>query len=109
MSEGPANPYEAPRAPDGPSPSTAGPGVARSFLIIIGAALGFGAIGAALGLTLGRVAPAYYRGVFQGGDQPDFDPVQVGLGLGLSQGLICGVLAGIAVVLAAAWRAGRGR
>lgn len=109
MSEGSANPYGAPRAPHAVPPAGAGPGVTRSFSIIAGAALGFGAVGGLVGATLGPVAPAYYRGIFQGGDQPDFDPVQVGLGLGVSRGLICGVLAGVAVVLAAAWTARRGR
>jgi hypothetical protein len=77
--------------------------VRRSFAIVIASALGFGAAGAGIGYGLGVVAPSYYRSVFANGNNPGFDPVQVGFGLGLSQGLICGVLVGIAVVLAVSY------
>ena len=52
-------------------------------------------------------SPSYYRSVFRGGGSPDFDPIQVGIGLGVSQGLIAGLVAGSVVVLAvglSGWR-----
>lgn len=76
--------------------------VTRGVAIIVVCGACFGAAGGLLGFTLGVVAPAYYRGVFRAGDDPGFEPVQVGLGLGVTQGLICGVFIGSVVVLAAA-------
>jgi len=77
--------------------------VFKSFVIILLSGLVGTVAGGALGYTLAIVAPAYYRGVFEGGRDPDFDPVAVGLGLGLSQGLIVGLLVGAVVVLAVSW------
>ena len=76
--------------------------VLRGFLIIVVSGIGFAPAGGLIGYALGRVAPAYYRGVFRRGEAPDFDPVQVGLGLGMTQGLIAGLLVGSVVVLAVA-------
>lgn len=76
--------------------------VARGFAIIVASGLSFAVGGGALGCALGRLAPSYYRGVFHGGGSPEFDPVQVGLGLGVSQGLIAGLVVGSVVVLAVA-------
>ncbi|RYG26399.1 hypothetical protein EON82_03500 [bacterium] len=50
------------------------------------------AIGAGVGALLGKVAPSYYRFVFEAESDPSFDPVGVGFGLGLTQGLIGGAL-----------------
>ncbi len=76
-------------------------GVTRGFAIIVSCGISFAAGGIAVGYALARFAPYYYRGVFRGGESPDFDPVQVGLGLGLTQGLIAGLIVGAVVVLAA--------
>ncbi len=65
---------------------------------VAGCTLVMGIAGAGVGLALGMLAPAYYRGVFRNGDEPWFDPPSVGLGLGLSQGLILGALLGVAIV-----------
>jgi hypothetical protein len=81
--------------------------VARGFAIIVASGITFAVGGGALGYAMARLAPSYYRSVFRGGDSPDFDPVQVGIGLGVSQGLIAGLVAGSVVVLAVAlsgWR-----
>ena len=56
--------------------------VTRAFAIIVACGISFAAGGVAVGYALARFAPYYYRGVFRGGESPDFDPVQVGLGLG---------------------------
>ena len=76
--------------------------VVRGFALIIASGVAFATCGGALGYTLAWIAPAYYRGVFQGGDAPEFDPVQVGIGLGISQGAIAGLVVGSVVVLAVA-------
>lgn len=81
---------------------------ARGFGIVVASGLGFAAGGAGLGYMLGRIAPAYYRGVFRGGEAPDFNPVQVGLGLGITQGLIVGLVVGAVIVLAVAISEARG-
>lgn len=73
--------------------------VARAFMIIIGAAFGCGVIGAGLGAWLGRVIPDYYRGVFRAGNNPNFDPIHVGIGLGATQGIVAGLVVGCVVVL----------
>ncbi len=98
------NPYESPLGdiPGGLDRARPSLTAARAFSIVIASGLSFSAAGAGIGYALGVVAPAYYRGVFSNGNDPSFDPAQVGLGLGLSQGMICGVVVGIAVILAVA-------
>jgi hypothetical protein len=76
--------------------------VARGFVIVGIGAVCFGVAGGLIGLALGAGMPDYYRGVFRGGHEPGFNPVQVGLGLGSTQGLICGTLLGSIIVLAMA-------
>lgn len=77
--------------------------VARGFGIVLLSTVLFGALGAGLGWLLGVVSPAYYRSVLRYGQEPWFDPPQIGLALGLSQGVIAGIVVGIAVVGAVAW------
>jgi hypothetical protein len=76
--------------------------VARGFAIIVASGATFAMGGGALGYALARLTPSYYPSVFHGGELPDFDPVQVGIGLGVSQGLIAGLVVGSVVVLAVA-------
>jgi hypothetical protein len=76
--------------------------VARGFAIVVSSGVAFALGGAGIGFALARVVPSYYRGVFHGGESPDFDPVQVGIGLGVSQGLIAGLAVGSVVALAVA-------
>ena len=66
--------------------------IAKGFVITFASGLLCAAGGGALGYALAVLSPAYYRGVFQAGRAPGFDPVAVGLGLGISQGLIAGLL-----------------
>jgi hypothetical protein len=77
--------------------------VRRAFLIVAGAAAVCAAVGAGIGWALGTFAPGYYRTVFRYGDSPEFNPVQVGVGLGLTQGLTAGLAFGCMVVLAVTW------
>ncbi|WP_435020390.1 hypothetical protein TA3x_001803 [Tundrisphaera sp. TA3] len=76
--------------------------IRQGFLIILSAGIGFAAGGGGVGYALARFAPFYYRGVFQAGVQPGFDPDQVGVGLGITQGLIAGLVVGSVIVLAVA-------
>ena len=63
-----------------------------------------GFLGLLVGWMLGKAAPAYYRGVFEGGQDRRFDPVSVGIGLGTSQGMMLGLLAGLGLVALLIWR-----
>ena len=64
----------------------------------------FACLGAAVGATLGTVAPGYYRAVFRGGNSPEFQPLAVGVGLGTIQGIGVGVVLSIIVIALFAWR-----
>lgn len=81
--------------------------VARGFFIIGISAFVCALVGMLIGLTLGINAPGYYRTVFRGGNSPDFNPEQVGIGLGLTQGVIAGLVIGCVVVLAVSWHNSR--
>jgi hypothetical protein len=83
--------------------------VARAFLIVITSGVGFGTGGGGLGYVLGTTAPSYYRSVFRNGNDPTFNPVEVGLGLGVTQGVVAGVVVGCIIVLAVAWYQSRRR
>ena len=74
---------------------------------IAGSTVAFAIIGAGVGWALGMYAPGYYRSVFQGGNEPWFDPVAVGLGQGLTQGVAGGVVVGLVVVALLIWRDSR--
>lgn len=50
--------------------------------------------GAAIGFGIGAFSPGYYRRVFGSGKEPDFNPIDVGIGMGLSEGLMIGVFVG---------------
>ena len=72
---------------------------AKSALaIILLWSITFGCGGALIGAAIGVVAPGYYRSVIRHGDSPDFDALQVGIGLGATQGIVLGVVAAIAVL-----------
>jgi hypothetical protein len=55
-------------------------------------------LGTALGRGLGYFAPGYYRSVFYRGNEPSFDPVDVGTGLGLNAGVFTGLVVGLLIV-----------
>jgi len=78
---------------------------ARSALItVLVWSITFACVGAVIGATIGTVAPAYYRSVFRHTDSPNFNPLQVGIGLGATQGLGTGIAISIAVLALLAWR-----
>jgi hypothetical protein len=74
----------------------------KAFAIVIAGAVLFSAAGGAIGYAIGRLAPGYYRVWFRASVGPDFDPVQLGLGLGLTQGFVGGIVGGLVIVLAVA-------
>lgn len=76
----------------------------RGFGIVLFSMLLFGTLGAGIGRLLGVMTPSYYRSLFRNGQEPWFDPAQIGLALGLTQGVAAGVVVGITVVGAVTWR-----
>jgi hypothetical protein len=70
-------------------------GMLEAIALVLGCVIAFTLLGAGTGYALGTVAPGYYRSVFEGGQDPNFDPVDVGIGLGSSQGLLGGAVIGV--------------
>lgn len=64
----------------------------------------FACVGSAIGAAIGVVAPEYYRSIFRDGHSPEFDPLQVGIGLGATQGVASGAAISIVVLALLAWR-----
>jgi hypothetical protein len=83
--------------------------IKRATTTILVISICFGVTGGLFGYALGVFAPAYYRGVFQAGNDLRFYPAQVGFGLGATQGLFCGAAVGSVVVLAVALSGSRNR
>lgn len=77
--------------------------IIRALATVAACVLLFAVGGASAGWGLGRLAPGYYREVFSRGDEPNFDPVEVGVGLGLTQGISGGALLGVALVAIGGW------
>jgi hypothetical protein len=82
--------------------------VIRALVLVLLCGFACCVVGTLIGYFLGTFHPGYYRSVVSGGRQPDFKPVDVGIGLGCSQGLILGVIVGALVVVGSAcyrwWR-----
>ncbi|MEQ9587975.1 MAG: hypothetical protein RJS97_08475 [Parvibaculaceae bacterium] len=64
----------------------------------------FACVGCTMGAMIGVVAPDYYRTVFRGGESPDFNPLQIGVGLGVTQGAASGIAISLVVLALLAWR-----
>ena len=77
--------------------------VVRGFVITLASSLAFACVGAAVGYTLGSVAPDYYRTVFRIPPEASINTAQAGLGLGITQGLGTGLIVGLVIVVAVAW------
>ena len=58
----------------------------------------FACAGSAIGAAIGTVAPGYYQSIFRNGHSPEFNPLQVGIGLGATQGVASGVAISIVVL-----------
>jgi len=69
-----------------------------SIAAVFGSAFLGGLIGLGIGAALGTFVPGYYRSVFHGGDNPQFDSVAVGIGQGLTQGVVFGGVVGVVLV-----------
>lgn len=78
--------------------------IPKALATVAGTALGFGIAGTALGALLGKIAPSFYHLMFRYRDQPDLEPVELGIGLGLTQGVIWGMVIGTLLVAILAWR-----
>lgn len=88
-----SNPYATPRESDRPRRSLVS--VGAMIATVIACTFTGGLIGAGIGFTLGKWVPNYYRSVFRAGNDPNFNPLSIGIGLGLTQGAVVGLLAGI--------------
>jgi hypothetical protein len=101
----PINPYRSPKVECGCNTHIGAPLMTwgKGIAIVVATTVLGAIVGTALGFTLGRFVPAYYRSVFSRGNSPDFDPMAVGIGLGLSQGTAVGVFGGLVLVGAIAW------
>src|SRR5262245_56915938 len=75
--------------------------VLRGFVIVAISTVLCAIVGAAVGWTMGTIAPSYYRTTFR--ISPGFDPVEFGFALGLTQGMVAGLVVGCVIVLAVAW------
>jgi hypothetical protein len=64
----------------------------------------FACVGSAIGAAIGTVAPGYYQSIFRNGHSPEFNPLQVGIGLGATQGVASGVAISITVLTLLTWR-----
>lgn len=78
--------------------------IPKAIVVVVTCALIVTAIGALMGGAIGAFVPGYYRSVFRGGHEPEFDPVAVGVGQGATQGIAGGVLVGMILVGIIAWR-----
>jgi hypothetical protein len=78
--------------------------VKTSLVTVLLWGIAFACVGAAIGATIGTLAPEYYRSVFRHGDSPNFNPLQVGIGLGATQGIASGAAISIVVLALLAWR-----
>ena len=98
------NPYDSPNHA-GDEPPARPPAMTwpKGIAIVAATTLLGAAGGTGVGVALGTFVPGYYRSVFFGGRDPEFDPVAVGIGQGLTQGLALGLIAGLVVVAGIAW------
>ena len=78
--------------------------IPKAIVVVVTCALIVTAIGALMGGAIGAFVPGYYRSVFRGGHEPEFDPVAVGVGQGATQGIAGGVLVGVILIGIIAWR-----
>lgn len=97
------NPFTSPQSTGSSSEPRSVISAVKAIAVVSSCGLGGALFGAALGFTLGRFAPGYYRSIFSHGDRADFDPEAVGLGLGATQGVVAGLLVGLAIVFMIAW------
>jgi len=75
----------------------------KALATVIASTAIFGGLGLALGYQLGVLVPGYYRNVFRDGHTPQFDPIDMGIGLGITQGATAGMVIGVLLVLILAW------
>lgn len=66
--------------------------------------ISFACVGSAFGAAIGRFAPGYYQSIFRDGHSPEFNTLEVGVGLGATQGLASGLAISIIVLALLAWR-----
>ncbi len=75
----------------------------KGFSAIVMSGLLGAASGGGIGYGIGRFLPGVYRGTFFGGQDPEFNPIHVGIALGGIQGLSAGLVIGVIVVTLVTW------
>lgn len=72
---------------------------ARAMLLtMLFGGIAFAGVGGLFGAALGTFVPGYYRTVFAAGSLPNFNPIQLGIGLGVTQGFAMGLALSICAV-----------
>ena len=77
--------------------------VREMLTLIFSCTLFFGTLGTAIGYTIGRFLPDYYRSVFRAARTESFDPLAIGIGQGVTQGVTAGAAVGLVLVVVLAW------
>lgn len=75
----------------------------ETHTILFSTTIGFTLLGGAIGYSLGRFLPSYYRSIFSAGRYPDFDPIAIGIGQGVTQGVTAGAVVGTLLIFILAW------
>jgi hypothetical protein len=96
------NPYDSPKNVTVATAFSPAP-LLWSVVAVFGAAFSGGLIGLGIGAALGTFVPGYYRSVFSRGNDPNFDPIAVGIGQGLTQGVVFGGVIGLLLVAMFYW------
>jgi hypothetical protein len=77
----------------------------KILLLMVGLTVVSAAAGLGIGYGVGLWMPNYYRALFShSGEQPWFNPAEIGASLGLTQGVIVGVFLSLVLVGILVWR-----
>ena len=103
------NPYDSPALPAEDDHSHESPAKHPGFgleqftkFVVVMTAVG-AIVGTLIGLLLEVFAPDYYRAVFASGNQANFNPIAIGIGLGVTQGALMGLVADLVLVVSYCW------
>lgn len=79
--------------------------IPKALSLLFSTTLFFTLLGGGVGWYLGQFHPSYYRFVFRGAEDPEFDSVAVGVGQGLTQGITAGAIIGMVLLIVMVWQA----
>lgn len=78
--------------------------VRSALIVVLIGCIAFACVGAMMGVTIGTLAPGYYRFALGLDDSSDINPLQVGIGLGIVQGATSGIVISLVVLGMLVWR-----